>query len=86
MDRSFAAVLGRLDTLVLAGGIGENAPIVCVRICDGLGFLTIELGEKRNVANAGVISSETSRGPVRLIRMDEERTIAETVCRVLGLC
>jgi acetate kinase len=82
---SFAAALGGLDTLVFAGGIGENAPPVRARICDGLGFLGIELDEKRNVANAGVISSETSRNSVRVIRTDEEWVIARTVCRVLGL-
>jgi acetate kinase len=36
---AFAAALGGLDTLVFAGGIGENAPPVRERICDGLGFL-----------------------------------------------
>ena len=40
---AFAAALGGLDTLVFAGGIGENAPLVRARICDGLGFLGIEL-------------------------------------------
>ncbi|HET9375745.1 MAG TPA: acetate kinase, partial [Chthoniobacterales bacterium] len=82
---SFAAALGGLDTLVFAGGVGENAPTVRARICDGLGFLGIELDEKRNVANAGVISSETSRNSVRVIRTDEEWVIASMVCRVLGL-
>jgi len=82
---SFAAALGGLDTLVFAGGIGENAAPIRERICDGLGFLGIELDEKRNVANAGVISSETSRIPVRVIRTDEESVIASMVCRVLGL-
>jgi acetate kinase len=82
---AFAATLGGLDTLVFAGGIGENAPTVRTRICDGLGFLGIELDQKRNVANAGVISSETSRIPVRVIRTDEEWVIASMVCRVLGL-
>ena len=82
---AFAAALGGLDTLVFAGGIGENAPTVRTRICDGLGFLGIELDEKRNGANAGVISSETSRIPVRVIRTDEEWVIASMVCRVLGL-
>ncbi|MGA7126116.1 MAG: acetate/propionate family kinase [Chthoniobacterales bacterium] len=82
---AFAAALGGLDTLVFAGGIGENAPTVRTRICDGLGFLGIELDQKRNVANAGVISSETSRIPVRVIRTDEEWVIASMVCRVLGL-
>jgi acetate kinase len=82
---AFAASLGGLDTLVFAGGIGENAPTVRTRICDGLGFLGIELDQNRNLANAGVISSETSRIPVRVIRTDEEWVIASMVCRVLGL-
>ncbi|MGD0572001.1 MAG: acetate/propionate family kinase [Sedimentisphaerales bacterium] len=82
---AFAAALGGLDTLVFAGGIGENASTVRARICDGLGFLGIELEEKRNAANEGVISAQTSRATVRVIRTDEERMIAETVCRVLSL-
>ncbi len=82
---AFAAALGGLDTLVFAGGIGENAPVVRARICDGLGFLGIELEEKQNVANEGVISAAASRVPVRVIRTDEEYMIAKTVCRVLGL-
>jgi acetate kinase len=43
---SFAAALGGLDTLVFAGGIGENAPPVRARICNGLEFLGIELEER----------------------------------------
>jgi acetate kinase len=82
---SFAAALGGLDTLVFAGGIGENAPPVRARITEGLGFLGLELDEEQNAANAGVISSETSRVSVRVIRTDEEWMIANTVCRVLGL-
>ena len=82
---AFAAALGGLDTLVFAGGIGENAPIVRTRICEGLGFLGIALEEKRNAANEGVISAAASRVVVRVIRTDEECMIAKTVCRVLGL-
>jgi acetate kinase len=82
---AFAAALGGLDTLVFAGGIGENAPIVRARICDGLGFVGIELDEKRNTANEGVISTAASRVALRVIRTDEELTIARAVCHVLGL-
>ena len=82
---AFAAALGGLDTLVFAGGIGENAPTVRARICDGLGFLGIELEEKRNAASEGVISAAASRVAVRVIRTDEELMIARSVCRVLGL-
>jgi acetate kinase len=74
-----------VNTLVFAGGIGENAPLVRARICDGLGFLGIEIDEKRNAANAHVISAETSRVTVRVMHTDEELMIAKTVCRVLGL-
>jgi acetate kinase len=82
---AFAAALGGLDTLVFAGGIGENAPPVRARICAGLEFLGIELEEQKNTANAGVISANASRVAVRVIHTDEEWMIANTVCRVLGL-
>jgi acetate kinase len=82
---SFAAALGGLDTLVFAGGIGENASLVRARICDGLGFLGIELNKARNAESAGVISTDASRATVRIIRTDEEQMIARSVCRVLGL-
>ena len=82
---AFAAALGGVDTLVFAGGIGENAPSVRARICEGLGFLGIELEEKRNAANECVISPAASRVAVRMIRTDEELMIAKTVCQVLGL-
>ena len=82
---AFTAALGGLDTLVFAGGIGENAPTVRARICDGLGFLGIALEAKRNAANEAVISAAASQVAVRVIRTDEERMIAKTVCRVLGL-
>jgi len=81
---AFAAALGGLDTLVFAGGIGENASIVRARICEGLGFLGIELEEKRNAANEGVISAADSRVTVRVMHTDEELMIARSVCRVLG--
>jgi acetate kinase len=81
---AFAAALGGLDHLVFAGGIGENAPVIRARICEGMNFLGIELNDKENAANEGVISSSASRVGVRMIHTDEERMIAETVCRILG--
>lgn len=82
---SFAAVLGGLDTLVFSGGVGENAPLIRARICDGLQFLGIELEERRNAADADVISAKAGRVCVRVIPTDEERMIARTVFRVLAL-
>lgn len=82
---SFAAALGGLDTLVFAGGIGENAPVVRKRICAGLGFLGIDLNHRSNAKNAPLISRATGRVKVRVIRTDEELTIARSVGRILNL-
>jgi acetate kinase len=82
---SFAAALGGLDTLVFAGGIGENAPLIRERICNGLGFLGIELNQKRNAKNAPLISPDAGRVKVRVIRTDEELMIARSATRVLDL-
>ncbi len=82
---AYAAALGGLDTLVFAGGIGENAPAVRTRVCDGLSFLGIELDEAHNAANANVISRPSGRVRVRVMKTDEERTIAKLVCDLLGI-
>lgn len=80
---AFAATLGGLDTLVFAGGIGENSPVVRSRICEGLGFLGIRLEEKRNKANAPVISKDIGQAIVRVIHTDEEWMIAKTVSQMI---
>ncbi len=82
---SFAAVLGGLDTLVFAGGIGEKSPVIRSRICKGLEFLGIELEEKQNSTNAPVISTNTGRVSVRVIQTDEEQIIAKIVIQILKL-
>jgi acetate kinase len=82
---AYAAALGGLDTLVFAGGIGENAPVIRARICAGLEFLGIEIEEHHNAANKGVISTAAGRVVVRVIRTSEELMIARSVCRVIGL-
>jgi acetate kinase len=82
---AFAASLGGVETLVFAGGIGEHAPLIRERICDDLGFLGIALHRARNATNAPVISRDTGRVTVRVIRTDEEHMIARSVTRVLNL-
>lgn len=82
---AFAAALGGLDTLVFAGGIGENAALIRERICDGLGFVGLEVDLKRNAGNAPLISPDTGRVKVRVIHTDEALMIARSVLRVLNL-
>jgi acetate kinase len=81
----FAAALGGIDTLVFAGGIGENAPAIRKQICNGLGFLGIELDGRRNAKNAALISPDTAPVKVRVIHTDEELMIARSVSRILNL-
>jgi acetate kinase len=82
---SYAAALGGLDTLVFAGGIGENAPQIRARICRDLGFLGIDIDGARNARGETMISSDDARVAVRVIRTDEESVIAAATLQVLGL-
>jgi acetate kinase len=80
---ALAAVLGGLDTLVFTAGIGTNAPPVRWRICQGLEFLGVRLDAGRNDANAAVVSCDGSPVTVRVMKTDEELTIARHTYNVL---
>jgi acetate kinase len=82
---AFAAALGGLNTLVFSAGIGERSASIRARICEGLGFLGLELHDERNAAHAAVISADGSRVTVRVIPTNEELMIARSVSRLLGL-
>jgi acetate kinase len=82
---AYAAALGGLDTLVFAGGIGENSAVVRQRICTGLGFLGIELCDDPNARHEPLISTDAGRVRVRVIRTDEELMIAQSVARLLAI-
>lgn len=81
---AYAAAMGGLDTLVFAGGIGENAAVIRARICAGLEFLGIEIEAQQNAANQYMISTSTGKVAVRVIHTDEESMIAKSVLRLLG--
>jgi acetate kinase len=80
---AFSAALGGLDALVFAGGIGENIPAIRARICAELGFLGIELDDARNQCNEHIISADTARVRVRVMRTNEELVIARSVLKTL---
>jgi acetate kinase len=81
---ALTAALGGLETLVFAGGIGENAPEVRRRVCDGLGFLGVAVDGRRNEAGAAVISVDGATVAVRVMRTDEEVMIARATSDILG--
>ncbi|HTK18964.1 MAG TPA: acetate/propionate family kinase [Mucilaginibacter sp.] len=80
---TFSAALGGVDMLVFSGGIGENAPVIRTRICEGLGFLGIKLHEKRNHKNASLISQNKGSVSVYVIPTNEEIIIAELVNKMI---
>jgi len=81
---AYAAALGGLDSLIFAGGIGENAPQVRERICSGLEFLGLEVDPTLNRSNAPVISSKRSHATIQVIKTDEDIVIARHVLAIIG--
>jgi acetate kinase len=81
---AYSAVLGGVDLLIFAGGIGERAPAVRKRICEGLDFLGVRLDSAANDANAAVISAGDSRVRVRVIETNEDLMIVRHVVALLG--
>lgn len=81
---SYSAVLGGIDTLIFSGGIGENAPEVRERICNGLQFLGIELDATRNAKNETIISTDGGKVTIRVMPTNEEVMIARLVCQVMN--
>jgi acetate kinase len=79
---AFTAVLGGMDTLVFAGGIGEHAPIIRTRICEGLLYAGIELDEGQNKKNGYQISKDNSAVKVLVIPTDEELMIAKDTAQI----
>tara|TARA_R110002126_G_scaffold19920_1_gene74424 strand:+ start:767 stop:2014 length:1248 start_codon:yes stop_codon:yes gene_type:complete len=74
---SFMTILEGLDTLIFSGGIGENAPIIRSRVCEGLRFAGIELDEDRNNQNQSEISIKGGKVKVLVIPTNEELMIAK---------
>jgi acetate kinase len=68
---ALTAVLGGLDTLVFTGGIGEHAPRIRRRVCEGLEHLGVE-------GDAGSVQ-------VRVVATDENLVIAGHAARLTGL-
>jgi acetate kinase len=74
---SYAAAMGGLDTIVFTGGIGENDANTRAESLSGLEFLGVELDSAKNQANETVISKDSSRIKILVIRTDEEAMMAE---------
>ena len=84
---AFAAIMGGLDAVAFAGGIGENSPRVRREVCRGLEFLGLHLDEAKNAAKGGddrIISSSDSKVAVLVVYTNEEIVVARETVRVLS--
>jgi acetate kinase len=79
---AYAAVLGGLDMLVFAGGIGEHSARVRANVCDGLAFLGVAIDPLRNAQHEHRVSAPESRVSVCIVGSREDQQIARH-CRAL---
>ena len=79
---AYASVLGGLDMLIFAGGIGEHSVQVRSGVCNGLTFLGIAIDATKNEASDGMISTPGSSAKVCVVPSQEDRQIARH-CRAL---
>ena len=87
---AYVALLGGVDVVLFTGGVGENAPGVRARICQGLDWMGIFLDETLNRSvsvrpgEVAQISQLNSRARVLVVGGDEEGTIARKTVRALA--
>jgi acetate kinase len=85
---AYLAALGGAKAIVFSGGIGENAPLIRARICEGMQWCGLELDPERNamvVGCEGCISTPDARIHAYVIPSDEEVLIArETASLIQG--
>ena len=82
----YAALLGKIDGIVFAGGIGENSDDARGAICERLAGLGVKLDKKANKSTHGQlakISSADSKLPVWVIPTNEELMIARETFRIV---
>jgi acetate kinase len=84
---SYVGVLGGLDGVAFAGGIGENAPSVRARVLEGLEALGVGLDHRANDDARGKeaeISPRGARGRVFVVPTNEEILIARDTLHLVS--
>jgi acetate kinase len=79
---SMAAAMDGIDAVVFTGGVGEHAPVIRARACDGLGFLGLALDSARNEPigdDDTVLSADDATAKVLLIHSREDLEMARLV-------
>ena len=88
---AYLAVLGGADAIIFGGGIGEAAPDIRNKICEGMKWCGLRLDPARNRAATGLqpgnvvrISKEGSGLAAYVGAADEESWIARETVHCLG--
>lgn len=71
-----ASALRGIDALVFTGGIGENAAALRARIVEATAWMGLELDRRANAAGQAVLNTASSPVQIRVLRTNEEATIA----------
>lgn len=79
---ALATTIGGLDSLIFSGGMGEQAPEIRRRICEGLAFLGISIDSGANDQHALLISTQDSTVGVHVIPTDESLSIARSTLSI----
>jgi len=84
---AYLAAMGGADAVLFAGGIGENAPEIRARICDGLQWAGLTIDQQANDAlmdgREGRCSTADSTLEAWVVPTDEELLIARDTCRAV---
>jgi acetate kinase len=84
---AYTAALGGLDTLIFAGGIGENGPETREEVCKNIEYLGIKIDKSKNDKLRGkeqIISTDDSRVTVMVVPTNEELVIAKDTEEIIS--
>jgi len=83
---AMAAALDGIDALAFTGGIGERSVDVRAKVCEGLGYLGVDIDPARNTDGPPEreVSAASSRAKVFVVTADEEAIVARSVTEYLA--
>lgn len=83
---AYAAALGGVDAIVFTAGLGENSPEAREQICEGLGFMGVEIDPIKNRVRGKETDVSTAQSKVRvlLIPTNEELVIARDTTEIVA--
>ena len=76
---SLSATIGGIDSLIFSGGMGEQAPEIRQRICEGLEYLGIHIDDGANNRHDRLISAPDRQVGVHVIPTDESLSIVRSI-------